>query len=110
MRIAEVMKKYTIVAIIAVALVVCALWLLNHNNGSKKSQSENVVGEKALFIKSMFPDERFDGHFGTIEFCGVSMGMNIKWIGNEDDKIPKSITLLTLRQDLKTFEQLKEYF
>jgi hypothetical protein len=108
--IAEVMKKYiiSILAIIAVALVVCASWLLNHNNGSKKSQREIAVYEKELFIKSMFPDERFDGHFGTIEFCGVSMGMNIKWIGNENDKIPKSITLLTTRQDLKTFEQLKE--
>lgn len=66
------------------------------------------VDEKELFIKSMIPDERSDGYFGTIEFCGVAMGMNIKWIGNEDDKIPKSITLQTSRQDLKTFEQLKE--
>ena len=110
MSIAEVMKKFIvcIVALIAVVLIVCVLLHLNHNNGSDNSLRANVVGEKNLFIKNMIPDERFDGHFGTIEFCGVAMEMNIKWIGNKDDKIPKSITLLTSRQDLKTFKQLRE--
>jgi hypothetical protein len=48
------MKKYiiSILAIIAVALVVCASWLLNHNNGSKKSQREIAVYEKELFSNS----------------------------------------------------------
>ena len=57
---------------------------------------------------SLVPDEDTGDKIETIEFCGVTFGVNVQWIGSDDNKVPKSITLLTSHQDKKSFEAIKE--
>ena len=122
------MKKYgfgiiSYVAFVAAILTVWALgnMVLNKEhvvNSCQKtlSNDEMKIKEiiasnytmKALLGGSLVPDEDTGDKIETIEFCGVTFGVNVQWIGSDDNKVPKSITLLTSHQDKKSFEAIKE--
>lgn len=63
---------------------------------------------RALLGGSLILDGDTGDKIETIEFCGVTFGVNVQWIGSDDNKVPKSITLLTSRQNEKSFEAIKE--
>ena len=116
-------KGYWVKVAIGVLLVIMALGILvcGMKHGDESCQKTLADGEmkikeivasnftmKALLGGSLVPDEDTGGKIETIEFCGVTFGVNVQWIGSDDNKVPKSITLLTSHQDKKSFEAIKE--
>lgn len=119
------MKKIIIgiVALVISSLIAWALWniVCNKENGPKSSQKilandETTVKEieasnikmTDLLLGNILPDGVSGDKVKTIEFSGVTLGLNVEWIGSDDTKVPKHIALLTSRQDKKTFEALKD--
>lgn len=116
-------KGYWIKVVIGVLLVIMALGIVvcSKEHGDESCQKTLADGEmkikgivasnftmKALLGGSLVPDEDTGDKIETIEFCGVTFGVNVQWIGSDDNKVPKSITLLTSHQDKKSFEAIKE--
>ena len=119
------MKKIIIgiVALVTSTLFAWALWniVCNKENGPKSIQKilandETTVKEieasnikmTDLLLGNILPDGDSGEKVKTIEFCGVTLGLNVEWIGSDDTNVPKHIALLTSRQDKKTFEALKD--
>ena len=112
-----------IVALVTSTLFAWALWIIvyNNENGLKSIQKElandgttvkeieaSNIKMADLLLGSIFPDGVSGDKVKTIEFSGVTLGLNVEWIGSDDTKVPKNIALLTSRQDKKTFEALKD--
>ena len=105
------MKKYrfgiiSYFAFVAAILIVWALgnMVLNKEHGVESCQK--TLANDEMKIKEIVASDL--NKIETIEFCGVTFGVNVQWIGSDDNKVPKSITLLTSRQDEKSFEAIKE--
>ncbi len=91
-----------------ILIALCAVIYYSCNNREDK----RIMRVVDCGIRHKVPQNPLDGDSGdkvkTIEFCGVTLGLNVEWIGSDDTKVPKHIALLTSRQDKETFEALKD--
>lgn len=83
-----------------VSLLVVSIISISFASCEKKI--ENNVGMSPI-LNGVINDK-----IETIDFCGVTFGVNVKWVGTDENKVPKSIALLTSHQDKNSFEAIKE--
>ncbi|MBO7539181.1 MAG: hypothetical protein J6T44_07845 [Prevotella sp.] len=105
------MKKYRfgIISYVAFAAAFLTVWAFGNmvlNKEHVVNSCQKTLPNDEIKIKEIVASDL--NKIETVEFCGVTFGVNVKWIGSDDDKVPKSITLLTSHQDKKSFEAIKE--